>query len=378
MTTARAATGIPFLDLAAMHAELQADLRARFDAVVDASAFIGGEHVEEFESAWATYCGRRHCVGVANGTDAILLTLRALGIGRGDEVIVPANTFVATAEAVTLSGAVPRFVDVDARTLLVDAGTVSAAVTPQTAAIVAVHLYGALPDMHALADVARRYGLALIEDAAQAHGAEFDGVRAGGHGVAGCFSFYPGKNLGALGDGGAVVTDDPVLSAKIRALGNHGRGSSHFDHRLVGTNSRLDGLQAAFLSTKLDRLDVWNDERRRVHAAYVNAFDEVDLLMVAVDERVRAVHHLEVVRVRNRAAVRARLTDAGVATGIHYPVPCNRHDAFAQGHVEALPVAERAADEVLSLPMYPHLSDAEVAHVVDRLSAVLDDVGGSG
>ena len=256
---------IPFLDVAAMTREVRDAVDPAWRSVLASSRFIGGEIVEQFEAEWAAYCGVGHAVGVANGTDALQLTLTALGIGPGDEVIVPANTFVATAEAVVLAGAIPRFADVCPDTLLLTPGCLEAAITSRTRAVIVVHLYGQMPDMTALCQAADAAGIAVIEDAAQAHGAAWRGQRAGSIGVAGCFSFYPGKNLGAFGDAGAVVTADGGLAGRIKVLRDHGRSAgSHYQHEQVGTNSRLDALQAAVLSAKLTRLEAWNTARRSI------------------------------------------------------------------------------------------------------------------
>jgi dTDP-4-amino-4,6-dideoxygalactose transaminase len=298
---------VPFLDLAAVHRPLHGDLTRALHEVIDSSAFIGGPHVERFEHAWAQRCGRRHGVGVANGTDAIALALRALGIGPGDEVVVPANTFVATAEAVLHVGARPRFVDVDARTLLMTPSHLAAAITPATAAVVVVHLFGQVAEMDGVLDVARRAGLAVIEDAAQAHDATRDGRPAGSFGDAAAFSFYPGKNLGALGDAGMVVTDDASVAEQIRSLGNHGRAAgAHHLHTDLGLNSRLDGMQAAALNVKLGHLAEWTEGRRLAADAYAAAWAEAPELPVEpvrVDPRGESAHHLYVVRVPHRQRV---------------------------------------------------------------------------
>ena len=258
--TAGTAMDVPFIDLAAMTGEVRAAVSDAWRGLLDSNRFIGGEAVDRFESEWAAYCGTTQAIGMANGTDAIQLTLRALGIAEGDEVIVPANSFVATAEAVVLAGATPRFADVDPATLLLNADALTAALTNRTRAVIVVHLYGQMVDMDAIGRVAERAGIAVIEDAAQAHGATWRGRSAGSVGIAGCFSFYPGKNLGAFGDAGAVVTSDAALAARLRSLRDHGRaGGSHYDHAYLGTNSRLDALQAVVLSAKLARLDDWND-----------------------------------------------------------------------------------------------------------------------
>lgn len=363
---------VPFLDLWAVHRPLAAEIEATWHEVLEGSGFIGGPQVAAFEAEWASYCQTAHGVGVANGTDALVLALRALGVGAGDEVVLPANTFVATAEAVVLAGAVPRFVDVDPRTLLMTAEHVEAALTGRTAAVVAVHLYGQMCDVDALSRVCRRAGVALVEDAAQAHGATWRGRRAGSAGDVACFSFYPGKNLGALGDGGAVVTDDARLAEAIRSMADHGRrADTKYVHDVVGTNSRLDALQAAALRVKLRHLDGWNAARRTVAQWYGEELRHLDVELVAVAPEGESVHHLAVALVPERDRVRAALAERGIATGIHYPVPCHQQVAYATFAREPLPVCESTAGGLLSLPMFPTLTREQVAHVGAALRAVL-------
>ena len=365
---------VPLLDLGAMSSELAEELDAAWQAVVGSSAFVSGPAVEAFEQDWAAYCGRRHAVGVANGTDALEFVLRALGIGHGDEVIVPTNTFVATVEAVVFAGATPRLIDVNPRSLLLDATTVDEAVTARTAAVIAVDLHGNMPDMDALVRVANGRRIALLEDAAQAHGASWHGRRAGSFGVASCFSFYPGKNLGAFGDAGAVVTDDDELARRVRSLANHGRvdGVPNM-HERVGRNSRLDTLQAAVLHAKLRHLDDWNDRRRRVADAYRPL-----LPRSVVPEEITAgtdcAYHQFVVRVRERDRLRAGLAERGVETGIHYPVPCHMQQPYRALASRPLPVAETAAEGILSLPMFPHMTEIQLRSVCSALA----DVGADG
>ena len=360
--------GVPFLDLGRVHADLSEPLELAWKTVLGHGKFVGGPEVAAFEAAFAQYCDADHCVGVANGTDALELILAGLGIGPGDEVIVPTNTFVATAEAVVTVGATPRFVDVLPDTLLLDPAAVEAAVGPRTAAIMAVHLYGQMVDMPALTAVAGRHGLALIEDAAQAHGARFAGRRAGSGGTAAAFSFYPGKNLGALGDGGAVVSDDTQLVARIRQLADHGRSTAdRYAHAVSGRNSRLDTLQAAVLGVKLPELDAANRARRAAVARYREVLPP-SVRLVGVHPDAEPVHHLAVVQVADRAAATRALDAAGVGWGIHYPVPCHRQPAFAGVSEEPLPVAEAAADAILSLPLSPSLT----AEQIDLVARVLD------
>jgi dTDP-4-amino-4,6-dideoxygalactose transaminase len=358
---------IPFLDLIATTQCLRGELDLAWKSVLQHARYVGGPEVAGFEAAFADYCHCRSCVGVGNGTDALELILAGLGIGVGDEVIVPTNTFVATVEAVCAVGARPRFVDVLPETLEIDPDAALAAVRPRTAAIIAVHLFGQMADVSRLARVAQVHGLALIEDAAQAHGAGFAHLQAGSVGVAAAFSFYPGKNLGALGDGGAVVSDDAELITRIRQLANHGRapGDRH-QHDMRGRNSRLDTLQAAVLTVRLRRLDADNARRRGLMARYRRNLP-VGIDPVAEHPLAEAVHHLAVVKVPDRAAAIADLDAAGIGWGIHYPVPCHRQPAFAEFADGPLPVAEQAARRILSLPMSPLLTEAQV----DRVCAVL-------
>lgn len=365
-------TAVPFLDLAAMHAEVRSELDECWQQLNETSRFVGGGEVDAFEAEWAAYCERRHCIGTANGTDAIELALKALGIGAGDEVVVPTNTFIATCEAVTAVGATPVFADVEPASLLMSAETVAPVLTSATAAIVVVHLFGHPVDMDGIMALAESRGLVVVEDAAQAHGATWKGRKMGSFGAASAFSFYPGKNLGAFGDGGAVVTDDADLAERIRTLGNHGRApSSHTEHILDGCNSRLDSLQAAILRIKLRKLDEWNTGRREASELYRKHLPD-SLWMLPAREGAVASHHLEITRVANRDAVREALGADGVGTGIHYPVPCHLQPPFARFTRQPMPIAEAAAGEIMSLPMFPHLNEDQISIVCDRLGAVLD------
>lgn len=357
---------VPFLDLGALHAPLEDQLDAAWRDTLVRSSFIGGPQVEAFERDWATYCGTAECIGVANGTDALELILTALGVGSGDDVIVPANTFVATAEAVVNVGATPVFVDVDEDSLLVTASEVERSISARTAAVVVVDLYGQVPDMDPIAQVASDAGIHVVEDAAQAHGAALGGRRAGTFGRAAAFSFYPGKNLGALGDAGAVVTDDAELAARIRSLANHGR-ESHLVHGSSGRNSRLDGIQAAALSIKLTQLDAWNDRRRAVHSLYAERFAGSAVRMVSTIAGSEPVHHLEVVRVAERDRLRRRLAELGIETGVHYALPCHKHPAFTRFDRRPLPVAESAAEHQLSLPIHPTMTVEDIETVAQRV-----------
>jgi dTDP-4-amino-4,6-dideoxygalactose transaminase len=315
-----------------------------------------------------------NAVGVASGTDALQLSLTALGIGAGDEVVVPANTFIATAAAVVRAGAIPRFADVSDDTLLMTPHTLAEAITPRTRAVMIVHLYGQLPDMAGMLAIAQRAGIAVIEDAAQAHGAEWGGRRAGSFGETACFSFYPAKNLGACGDAGAVVTSRPELADRIRALANHGRsnGDSHYNHGCIGTNSRLDALQAILLSGKLAHLDTWTERRIALASRYRDLlgsceFTGTELKLTDTVPSARHVYHLFVVRVTRRDSVRAELAQRGIQTGVHYPTPCHKQPPLRRFAERPLPVAEQSAGELLSLPMFPHLTDRQVDFVCESL-----------
>ncbi len=375
-------SGIPFLDLQGVTNGLREEFDLAWKTVLDHGRFIGGPEVELFERDFATYCGTTACIGVANGTDALELILSGLRIGRGDEVIVPANTFIATAEAVCATGARPRFVDVCPDTLLIDPDAAKAAINGSTAAIIPVHLYGQMVDPEPLSAIAAAHGLALVEDAAQAPGARHRGTTAGSVGVAAGFSFYPGKNLGALGDGGAVVTSDLALADRIRSLANHGRSESdrHL-HDLAGRNSRLDTLQAALLSAKLVGLDACNAQRAAAMAAYREMLPQ-GCTPVSVQPGADPVYHLAVIQVDDRRQVSDALTAAGIGWGVHYPIPCHQQPAMATLHesspvaqsftvAQNFPVAERAAGRILSLPMSPTLTIEQVTRVCDVLGGAL-------
>jgi dTDP-4-amino-4,6-dideoxygalactose transaminase len=363
---------VPFVDLAAMHAGIAVELEEAWRRITISTKFVGGAFVERFEAEWADFCGTRHCVGVSDGTAALELSLRALDIGPGDQVIVPANTFIATWEAIVAVGARPVGIDVDPRTLLMTAEGVEAACTPRTAAVIVVHLFGQPVDMDAINRVAQRAGIAVIEDAAQAHGATWLGRRAGGLSEIGCFSFYPSKNLGAFGDAGAVVTNRANIADRIRSLCNHGRHRNAADrHVVVGSNRRLDSLQAAILSVKLAHLEKWNAARRRIARRYDEHLADLPIETVEVAHGAMSSHHLAILRVSNRNAVRRALAADGIGTGVHYPIPCHRQKGFAHIPTSPLPVVERAARRLLSLPMYPQLTDIQVDWVCASMRRVL-------
>ena len=376
--TARLGVTVPFLDLAAQQAEVAHEVLPVWERLLASAGFIGGEPVENFEREYAEYIGVRFCIGVGNGTDAIELALRATGIGAGDEVIIPVNTFIATAEAVSRIGAVPVFVDVDPEHLLIDPAAVERAITPRTRAIVPVHLYGQTAPVEELRPIAERHGLVLLEDAAQSQGASSTAGRAGALGRVAATSFYPGKNLGAAGDAGAVLTDDPAVAEFVRNLGAHG-SSVKYVHDRVGVNSRLDAVQAVVLSAKLRRLDAWNDARRAAADRYAELLAEVPGVRApAVRPGNTDVWHLYVVQVDDRDRVHAELGDAGIGAAIHYPTPVHLTGAYADlGYARGdFPVAEAAAGRILSLPMFPHLTSDHQRAVVDALAAAT--AGGSG
>jgi dTDP-3-amino-3,4,6-trideoxy-alpha-D-glucose transaminase len=366
--TAVRAARVPFLDLAALHAELRPHLAAAAARVLDAERVLLGPELDTFEDRWAAATGARHAVGVGSGLDALVLGLRALGVGPGDEVLVPGHTFVATWLAVVHAGAVPVPVDVSPGTGVWDPDAVAAAVGPRTRALLPVHLYGHPVDLGPLLTVARRHGLAVLDDAAQAHGARDGGRPVGALADATAWSFYPGKNLGALGDGGAVTTDDPAVADRIASLRNYG-STTKYVHDEIGWNSRLDELQAAFLTVKLTRLDEFNARRATVARRYAESLGGLDLVLPATRPGTTPVWHLYVVRSAHRDALRAHLAAHGVETGVHYPVPPHRQPAFAGTPLAAahLPVADRLAGEVLSLPMGPHLTPDQQDRVVEAV-----------
>lgn len=348
---------ISFLDLGAAYHELKDEIDAAVSRVHESGWYILGPEVEAFEAEWAEYCGARRAVGVANGLDALSLALRALEIGPGDEVIVPSNTFIATWLAVSGVGATPVPVEPDPATHNIDPTRIEAAITPQTRALLPVHLYGQPADMDPILAIARRHGLRVVEDAAQAHGARYKGRRIGAHGDLVCWSFYPGKNLGAFGDAGAVTTDDPSLADRVVLLRNYGSRQKYV-HEVQGVNSRLDPLQAAVLRVKLVVLDEWTERRRAIAAAYAEGLAGSGLILPHVPDWAEPVWHLYVVRSPDRDSLQERLTEAGVGTLIHYPIPPHMQAAYADLRIapEALPFARQLAAEVLSLPMGPHMS----------------------
>jgi len=366
---------VPFLDLRVHHEPLMEEFVQAFRQVTESSAFAGGPFVSRFETEFAGFCGSRHALGVGSGTDALWLSLLALGVGPGDEVITVPNSFMATAEAISLCGARPVFVDVDEHTYTMDPELLEAAITLRTQAIIPVHLFGQTAAMDEIMAIARSHGTPVVEDACQAHGATYRGKKAGSMGVAGCFSFYPGKNLGAFGEAGAITTDDVDLRAKVQVLRDHGQAAKYL-HSTIGWNARMDGIQAAVLSVKLRRLAAAN-EARRVHARLYNELlaDEPRVVRPAVGPNNSHVYHVYAVRVQDRDGVLQRMASKGVHCAIHYPVPIHLQKAYgflglAPG---AFPVAEQCAKESLSLPMYPELTEEQIRFVVDALRESLLD-----
>jgi dTDP-4-amino-4,6-dideoxygalactose transaminase len=361
---------VRFLDLARQTAVLRADLEAAIARVLVSGRFVLGEEVESFETRFASYCGTSHAIGVASGTDAITIALQAVGVGHGDEVITAANTCIPTIVGIEAAGAVPVLVDVEEDTFTLDPARLTEAISPRTKAIVPVHLYGQCADLDAIVEIAATAQLKIVEDCAQAHGATYRGQRAGAIGDAAAFSFYPTKNLGALGDGGAVATSDPGVAERALLLRNYGE-QERFHHVLRGCNSRLDELQAAVLAAKLPRLEGWNERRRELARRYDEALADVVSVPAEAPDR-RHVYHLYVVLVRERDAFRSRLAECGVGTVVHYPIPVHLQPAYASlARPGSLPVAEELAATIVSLPLYPELTDEEVDVVIEMVRSIM-------
>lgn len=367
---------IPFLDLGAAYRELQAEIDAAVARSLASGYYIGGPEVEAFEDEFAAYCGTAHAVGVANGLDALHLALRAMDVGPGDEVIVPSNTYIATWLAVSQCGATPVPVEPDERTFNIDPTRIEAAITPRTKVILPVHLYGQPADMDAILAIARKHGLRVLEDGAQAHGARYKGLRLGAHGDAVAWSFYPGKNLGAMGDGGAVTTNDAQLADRIRVLRNYGSRVKYVNE-VQGYNSRLDPLQAAILRVKLANLDAWNARRSVIAARYQLGLADCGLTLPHVPDWAEPAWHLYVVQHPQRDALQKALADVGVGTLIHYPIPPHLQQAYAPAGwgLGSFPLAERMADQVLSLPMGPHTNLEQANQVIAACRKVKSNVG---
>jgi dTDP-4-amino-4,6-dideoxygalactose transaminase len=364
---------VPFLDLKAHHAPIREQLDAAIREVIDAGAFAGGPFVAKFEKEFAAYCGTAQAVGVGNGTDALWFALLALGVGPNDEVITVPSTFMATAESISYCGARPVFVDIDEATYNMDPGLVEKAITPRTKAIIPVHLFGQCADMDPILKIAAEHRIPVIEDACQAHGATYKGRKAGTLGVAGCFSFYPGKNLGALGEAGAVVTNNAELAGKIQGLRDHGQARKYC-HSQIGWNGRMDGIQGAVLSVKLKQLDVSNLRRRSHALLYDQLLGEIEEVIVPAQGRFnQSVYHIYAVRVKDRDQVLQSMAEKGISCAIHYPIPVHLQEAyrFLGREKGSFPVAERCAGEFLSLPMFPELTREQIHAVADELKLCL-------
>ena len=361
---------VPFVSFKPLERELDSQLRAAFDRVLENSWYIDGKEDTAFEEAFAIYCDSKYCVGCGNGLDALMLALKALDIGAGDEVIIPSNTFIATALAATYAGAMPVFVEPDIRTYNIDPAKIEEKITPRTKAIMPVHLYGQPCDMDPILEIATKHGLYVIEDCAQAHGATYKGKVIGSFGDAAGFSFYPGKNLGALGDAGATVTNNPVLADKVRALGNYG-SDYKYHHIYKGNNSRLDELQAAFLSAKLPLMDKVNQNRRAIAARYLAGITNPKIILPFVPEYAEPVWHLFAVRTQQRDVLAQFLADRGIGTNKHYPIPMHLQECYKELNIPqgSLPIAEEISATQLSLPMYYGMTDAEIDYVIDAVNA---------
>jgi dTDP-4-amino-4,6-dideoxygalactose transaminase len=364
---------VPFLDLKAQYESIKDEVSVAIQQVLDKTAFAGGPFVAQFEKEFAAFCHTKHAIGVGSGTDALWLALIGLGIGPGDEVITVPDTFIATAEAISYCGAKPVFVDVEDQTYNMNPDLLEAAITPRTKAIIPVHLFGQMADMDPIMGIARKHSLYVVEDACQAHGAEYKGRIAGSIGDAGCFSFYPGKNLGAYGEAGAVVTDNAGLDEKIRMLRDHGQAKKYY-HAMIGWNARMDGIQGAILSVKLKYLPAWNEARRRNVKRYGEMLEKTNGVLIPRESlHNKHVYHIYAIRVQNRDALIKALGEKDIHCGIHYPIPLHLQDAYkALGLGKGrFPVAEKVASEFVSLPMFPELGQDQIEFVVRELESIL-------
>ncbi|MGO8990651.1 MAG: DegT/DnrJ/EryC1/StrS family aminotransferase [bacterium] len=372
---------IPFVDLRSQYDSIKEEIDEAISQVISKTAFVGGPFLDSFEQSFAKFCNAKHCIGVGNGTDALFLALKALRIGDGDEVIVPANSFIATSEAVTMTGAKVAFVDIDPKTYNIDPNKLEDCLKSRYAlcsmrsanrpkAIIPVHLYGQPADMDSILEIAKKYDLNVVEDAAQAHGAVYKGRPIGSIGDVACFSFYPGKNLGAYGDGGAIVTNNDEFALRARMFANHGR-IDKYDHQVEGVNSRLDGLQAAVLGVKLRHLPEWTEKRRKNATLYKRYLKDTDLITPTEMEGAKAVYHLYVVRTRKewRSEIQEYLGSKGISTGIHYPIalPNLKAYAYLDHNGNDFPEATRASQEILSLPMFPELTETQIGYIVEKV-----------
>ncbi|MBP1732771.1 MAG: aminotransferase, syn family [Deltaproteobacteria bacterium] len=364
---------VPFLDLKAQYNTIKDEIAVALQQVLDNTAFAGGPFVAQFEKGFAAFCGTKHAVGVGNGTDALWMALLALGVGPGDEVITQPDTFIATAEAVSYCGATPVFVDVDEKTYNMDPAKLEAAITPKTKGIIPVHLFGQMCDMDPILAIAAKRKLFVLEDASQAHGSDYKGKKAGSMGVAGCFSFYPGKNLGAYGEAGAVVTNDDALADRMKMLRDHGSAKKYY-HSYVGFNCRMDGFQGAVLSVKLKYIETWNEARRQHARMYTQLLSGNGNLIAPTEAHYgKHVYHIYAIRVKNRDGLIAKLGEKEIGTNIHYPVPVHLQQAYSSMGLRegSFPVAERCASEFVSLPMFPELSAEQIKYVCDEVTRAL-------
>jgi dTDP-4-amino-4,6-dideoxygalactose transaminase len=366
---------VPYFDLTAQYSVIRDEIRDAFDRVCQKAAFILGEEVEHFERSFADYCGVKHCIALNSGTSALHLALLSAGIGPGDEVITTANTFIATVEAICYTGAKPVFADIDPATANIDPKEVEKAVTPRTRAIIPVHLYGRPADLDAITEIANRNRLLVIEDACQAHGARYNEKPVGGFGHSAAFSFYPGKNLGAYGEGGALTTDDDEVAKLVRALRSHGETTRYF-HKYIGYNYRMDGFQGAVLNVKLRHLDEWTAKRRKFAALYRELLSDANVRIPEDSPDADCVYHLFVVYVENREQVRAELEKRGVQTAVHYPKPVHLQEAFADlgFGTGTLPHTERACERVMSMPLFPEMTEEQVRYAAVALAEIVRPV----
>jgi dTDP-4-amino-4,6-dideoxygalactose transaminase len=364
---------VPFVSFNKMHNEIEDEVMQKFQEVYKNNIFVKGNELEKFEKQFATYCGVKYGIGCGTGLDALFLILKAYGIGIGDEVIVPANTFIATALAVSYVGATPVLVEPDEITYNINPNLIEQKITSRTKAIIAVHLYGRCADMDAIVQIAKKHSLKVIEDAAQAHGAKYKGRKAGALGDAAAFSFYPGKNLGALGDGGIVVSNDAILAEKVRTLGNYG-SEKKYHHIYQGNNSRLDEIQAAFLNVKLSKLDGWNEYRKKVALKYVTKINNQYIKCpVLDDDEYGCVWHLFVIRTNKRDELVNYLLEKGIETIIHYPIPINKQKAYVGLTDDQFGVVEKLASEILSIPMFYGIGDEETDYVINTLNDFMEN-----
>ena len=363
---------VSFVDLRSQYQSIKKEIDGAISRVIEDCAFVGGKYLDSFEQSFARYAGARHAIGVGKGTDALFIALKSLGLKQGDEVITVANSFMATSEAITLAGARPVFVDCDEKTYNIDVRKLEQAITPKTKVLLPVHLYGQPADMTEIMALAKKHGLMVIEDAAQAHGAKFNGQKVGTFGDLACFSFFPGKNLGAYGDGGAIVSNNDQLALKARMFANHGRVEK-YNHEFEGANSRLDGLQAAILDVKLKYLDQWNSRRRAVAKIYDSQL-RGKVTIPFIQTGCESVYHLYVIRLKNRDKIASILKSKGISTGIHYPIPLPFLKAYGYlGHQpQDFPVAHALKDQILSLPIHGSMKDEEVHYVIEHLKSALE------